>query len=131
MLSPPRGELFVLALDTFFNARHAVMNGGRQGPIHSHSYRLQVKCRTRTLAKKDQVVVSYHRLRQRITPVVESYNNQFLNDLPVFQRLQPTTENLAAILFQQVRRALSYLPLELTSVTVWESPTESVTYQLV
>ena len=73
-------------------------------------------------------MVGYHILRERIHPIVAAYNNQLLNNLPAFQRLQPTTENLTGVLFQQVSRMLVDLPIELTSVTVWEAPTEMVAY---
>jgi 6-pyruvoyltetrahydropterin/6-carboxytetrahydropterin synthase len=59
--------------------------------------------------------------------VASAYNNQFLNELPPFQRIQPTTENLTAVVFQQLTRTLQDLPVELVSVTVWDSPTEAIT----
>lgn len=129
VLHPPADCFYEIVVDTFFNARHAVVIAGRQGPIHAHSYRLQVRCRSWALETEDQVVVGYQPLRERMKQVVQAYNNRLLNDLPPFQRLQPTTENLAAVLFQQLQQMLGALPVELVSITVWESPTEAITYR--
>jgi 6-pyruvoyltetrahydropterin/6-carboxytetrahydropterin synthase len=117
-----------MSVDVFFNARHFVSFGGEAGPEHTHSYRLQAACRTQGLAREEQVVIGFRSLRQSMTQVVNAYNNQLLNRLPPFKHLQPTTEVLAAILFRQLDRLLIDLGLVLMTITVWESPTESITY---
>ncbi|KPL88631.1 hypothetical protein SE16_07810 [Ardenticatena maritima] len=130
ILKAPEGFVYEITLDMFFNARHFVVMNGVPGEVHTHSYRLQVRCRSRQLEQDSHVVVGYTAIRERMNQVVSAYNNQLLNDLPPFQRLQPTTENLAAVLFQQLERLLADLPVELVGVTVWESPTESVAFRL-
>jgi len=128
ILCPPASLRYEIALDTFFNARHYVTIAGNAGNLHTHSYRLHVRYRTNALVPEDHVVVGYQVLRERTEGVVKAYNNRLLNDLPPFQRLQPTTENLTAVLFQQLQRALADLPVEIVNVTVWESPTAAITY---
>lgn len=128
ILSPPAGSAYAMAIDVFFNARHFVTMDGNVGLEHTHSYRAQVKCRSLSLSKSDQIVVGYQEIRDRLIQAVQAYNNCVLNHLPPFKSLQPTTENLTAILFQQMERLLSDLPVELVSLTVWESPTEGITY---
>ena len=128
VLNPPFGEKFEIIVDIFFNASHFVITRGDPGPIHSHAYRFQAKCISQRLTDQDQVVVGYEYLRDRMRKLAQAYNNQLLNDLPPFERLQPTTENLTAILFQQLDRMLRRINIYLSSVTVWESPTESITY---
>ncbi|MBU0491032.1 MAG: 6-carboxytetrahydropterin synthase [Chloroflexi bacterium] len=128
MLCSSDGLCYEISLDTFFNARHYVTIRGHMGTEHPHSYRLHVRYRTRTLAPEDHVVVGYQTLRERTELAVRAYNGQLLNDLPVFQRLQPTTENLTAILYQQLQRLLADLSVDIVSVTLWESPTAAITY---
>lgn len=120
---------YELSLDTFFNAQHFVVMQGHQGPVHSHSYRLRIRCRGESLSDDDNVLVGYRAVRTRVEQVVGAYNDRLLNDLPPFERLQPTTEILAAVLFQQIAWIMRKLPVHLISVTVWESPTESITYR--
>jgi len=128
ILSPPLGAAYAMTMDVFFNARHYVTMDGILGVEHTHSYRAQVNCRSLFLSKDDQIVVGYQEIRDRLVQAVQAYNNCILNHLPPFKALQPTTENLTAILFQQMERMLSGLPVELISLTIWESPTEGITY---
>jgi 6-pyruvoyltetrahydropterin/6-carboxytetrahydropterin synthase len=128
VLRPSESTFYQMSIDVFFNARHYVIFQGLLGPEHAHSYRLQATCRSQALAHKDQVVIGYQFLRQKMVQLVNAYNNQVLNDLPPFKNLQPTTENLTAILFQQLDRLLQEFELGLISITVWESPTEAITY---
>lgn len=128
IFSPPAGSAYAMTIDVFFNARHYVKMQSILGSEHSHSYRVRMICRSVTLSKNDQIVVGYQHIRDRLLSAVQAYNNCLLNDLPSFKILQPTTENLTAILFQQMERMLSDLPVDLVSMTIWESPTEGITY---
>lgn len=121
------GHYYEISIDTFFNASHTVIIKGNRGPLHTHSYRLGVRCRSKSISGKEQVIADYSSLRDRINQVAKAYNNQHLNDLPPFRQLKSTTENLTAVLFQQLTRALKGLPIELVSITLWESPTVAVT----
>ena len=120
VVNPPQGLCYRIAIDIFFNAHHFVVINGKAGPEHSHSYRLQVKCSSLMQALNNQ-------LREKMKQVVSAYNNQLLNELPPFKGLQPTTENLTGVLFQQLDRSFLGLPVRLLEITVWESPTEGVT----
>ncbi|MGW8226910.1 MAG: 6-carboxytetrahydropterin synthase [Anaerolineales bacterium] len=121
------GHYYEISIDTFFNASHSVVIKGRRGPVHTHSYRLGVRCRSRSISGKEQVIADYTSLRDRINQVAKAYNHQHLNDLPPFRQLKSTTENLTAVLFQQLTKALKGLPIELVSITLWESPSVAVT----
>lgn len=128
VLDPPGDSNYELTIDEFFNATHCVTFNGHTGPVHAHSYRLRVRCFSRMLSAKNQVVVGYHVLIERIVSLVGAYNGNLLNDLPPFQKLQPTTENLVGVIFLQLERMLKDLPIILESITLWEAPTKAITY---
>lgn len=128
IMNPSEGGIYEITLDIFFNAQHHVTIEGKQGPDHSHSYRLRVRCRSRSLTEENHIIIGYQILRERIRQVATAYNNQFLNALPPFQSIQPTTEILTAVIYQQLARILADLPVELVSVTIWDSPTEAITF---
>ncbi len=58
-----------------------------------------------------------------LTPLDHAY----LNDLPVFKGINPSTENLAKYIYAQFATAI--VPLKLERVEVWESETASVVYR--
>ncbi len=128
LLNPPPGESYQLALDVFFQASHYVTMEGTVGPIHDHTYRLQVRCFCASLQHSECITIAYCALRDIIHQVAQAYDSCLLNDLPPFHRLQPTTEIFTGVLFQQIQRLLIPLNILLTSIELWESPTVSVAY---
>ncbi|GAB4531572.1 MAG: hypothetical protein Fur0018_19650 [Anaerolineales bacterium] len=131
VLSAPQGYAYEISLDVFFNARHAVVTDGTRGVVHAHSYRLAATFRAQILSKEEAFAVGYQELRERIKQVASAYNNTLLNSLPPFRKMQPTTEALSAVIYQQIQRLITKLPVELVRVTVYESPTEAVAFQRV
>ncbi len=129
VLNAPQGYAYEISLDVFFNARHAVISDGTRGVVHAHSYRLAATFRAQILSREEAFAVGYQELRERIKQVASAYNNAFLNDLPPFRKVQPTTEALSAVIYQQIQRMIARLPVELVRVTVYESPTEAVAFQ--
>lgn len=126
VLSPP-GGVYVLALDIIFQAHHFVTLNGVSGPVHEHTYRVQVRCRRHELLPVDHISVGYETVRRIVHQVVLAYDSRCLNELPAFVRLQPTTEVFAGVLYQQVERMLSRVGVTLSELTLWESPTIAVT----
>lgn len=124
----PGQNAYEISIDTFFNAKHFVVLNNIPGEEHSHSYRIQVRCRSNDLDQR-QMIVGFADLRKTIHRVTQIYNNTLLNDLPPFQNLQATTEALSAVMFQQLARLLAMDNLELLAVTLWESPDEGVTFE--
>jgi len=125
----PKNTHYGIALDTFFNARHFVIIDGKRGEEHTHSYRLQIRCASEKLDGNSNLIADFSVFREAVQRVVRVYNNALLNGLPPFERLQPTTEVLTAVLFQQFERMLAQVNLMLISITLWESPDEGVTYE--
>lgn len=123
-------HVYEMRINVFFNARHAVVTQGRRGPVHAHSYRLEVVFHTHQLNPEESLMIGYADLRRQVVRVAQAYNNHLLNDLPPFQntRLQPSTEALAGIMYQQIERLVRDMPVALMQVIVRESPTESVAY---
>jgi len=118
-----------LMVDVFFNARHYVAIDGRRGPIHSHSFRLQVRC-AGELLDRNQCVAGFADIKRAGDQVAAQFGNQLLNEMPIFAGLQPTSECLVTVIAHRISPRLRDLPIRLTSVTLWEAPSVSITYTL-
>jgi 6-pyruvoyltetrahydropterin/6-carboxytetrahydropterin synthase len=123
------GGTYHMAVDVFFNARHYVVSYGYRGAIHTHSFRVQVCCRSRIL-DASQRVVGFAEVKHLVEQTVAPFSNQLLNDLPVFADLQPTSECLVTMIAHLIEPKIGDLPVKLTFVTLWEAPSVSVTYSL-
>ncbi len=128
---PPTQAHYLLGLEVFFNARHFVTVNGKAGPIHAHSFRVTVRIRHAAIQPGHEYVLGFGIARELVQSETNQLNDTLLNNLEPYRsdpRLQPTTESLAATIFQRLQEKIP-AHLQLESVTVWESPTNSVTYQ--
>lgn len=115
-----------VGVDVFVNIRHYVEIGGRMGPLHDHSWRIEVVCQALRSDLHEDVVVEFAVVRERVQAIAKAWDGKILNELPAFRGVQPTVENAVLRLHRAVRHALLGLPIRLASVTIWENPTHFV-----
>jgi 6-pyruvoyltetrahydropterin/6-carboxytetrahydropterin synthase len=118
---------YELGVDLFFNASHRVRTNGQPGPTHPHSWRVQARF-SGDATNKNGILVGFAEAKEIVQQRVSRFNGQLLNDIKPFDEVQPTSENLASILYNDIKSKLEPLPLKLHSVSIWESPTNFVTY---
>lgn len=119
--------VFELGADAFFGARHFVTMNGVQGPPHHHSFRVEVLMET-SEQDNDGVVIGFGEARRLIENIVSGYNETLLNTVEPFTTLQPTSENIAKVIFDRLKGQLGDDQIRLKQVRVWESPTNSASY---
>ncbi|MEX0762945.1 MAG: 6-carboxytetrahydropterin synthase [Dehalococcoidia bacterium] len=121
------GPVFELGADAFFGARHFVTMNGQQGPPHHHSYRVEVLVESPS-QDSDGVVIGFREVRALVEAIVEDYSETLLNTVPPFHEVQPTSENIARVIFEKLAGQLGEEPIRLKQVKVWESPTNHASY---
>jgi len=119
--------VFELGADAFFGARHFVTMGGVQGPPHHHSFRVEALMDA-SAQDSDGVVLGFGEARGLVEAIVIDYNESLLNTVPPFTELQPTSENIAKVIFERLKAQLNSDEIRLKQVRVWESPTNSASY---
>jgi 6-pyruvoyltetrahydropterin/6-carboxytetrahydropterin synthase len=103
---------------------------GYQGPceaLHGHNYTIIV---TYVGEEVDQfgMLVDFVDVKRLFNRVLAQMDHKYLNDLPLFEHLSPSAENIARVVYQEMQRT----PFErgrLSSVKVWETPTQVATYR--
>jgi 6-pyruvoyltetrahydropterin/6-carboxytetrahydropterin synthase len=119
--------VFELGADAFFGARHFVTMGGVQGPPHHHSFRVEALMDA-SAQDSDGVVLGFGEARGLVEAIVLDYNESLLNTVPPFTEIQPTSENIAKVIFERLKEQLNSDEIRLKQVRVWESPTNSASY---
>ncbi len=106
-----------------FAAAHQLLDC--QGPcekLHGHTFRAQVFVESEKL-KKEGFVIDFGEIKSALHEIVGKFDHQNLNELSFFEKENPTSENLARVIFEYLENKI---PLK--KVTVWESPTASASY---
>jgi uncharacterized membrane protein/6-pyruvoyl-tetrahydropterin synthase len=117
---------YTLHLSSFLNAKHRV-TFAETGPLHGHSWRLEVSLQVLVQEGPAAAPVEFAGLEQLIRGILRPYEGQFLNDLPPFIDIVPSTENIARFLYGAIDESLAETRARVLDVTLWEAPTKGVT----
>ena len=74
------------------------------------------------------MVLDFGLLKQSVEKVLADLDHTYLNELPCFAKREPSSENIARVLFQRLKPELKGQPVTLTRVTAWESETAFASY---
>jgi len=119
--------MYEVAIKAHFDAAHALRDyGGKCEKLHGHRYEVAVCVASPSL---DERGLAYDfnllkkTLRERILARLDHVN---LNETPPFDRLNPSAENIARYIYDELREA--FPEVQLKWVRVWESPDAWATY---
>ena len=121
--------MFEVTIEETFAAGHALRYyRGKCENVHGHNYRCQVAIQG---AQLDSIglLVDFVELRRVVHAVLDRMDHQWLNDLPTFDALNPTAENMARHIYDEVSAGLKTNEgVRVASVRLWETDVASASY---
>lgn len=120
--------MYQVSVETHFSAAHRLRNyKGLCENLHGHNWKVEA---TVCSQKLDQagMVMDFNILKHTIKEVIDLLDHQFLNEIDPFRDLNPSSENVAAYIFDQLSIALQDTAVTLVNVSVWESDRAKATY---
>ena len=118
--------MFELTIKGDFASAHLLR--GYQGNcknLHGHTWKVELTISSDTLDSVG-LVVDFKVLKQQLKDFLMTIDHVYLNDLPYFKNVNPSTENIAQYIFREFSKICH--PLKVKRVRVWESETSDVTY---
>ena len=122
--------MYKSAVKTDFIAQHFLIGGdwGPENQKHSHHYQLEIQLAARVLDNHGYLV-DIVKVKEWLEKLVAYYRGKTLNDLPEFNGLNPSIENLAFVSYQALFRSIGDVGVPQLKVKVWEDDIARVTYQ--
>ena len=122
--------MFEVTVEETFAAGHALRNyKGKCENVHGHNYRVQVTLEGEELDATG-LLVDFVELKKVLNRILDTMDHQFLNDVPPFDQLNPSAENMARYIFEELRDGLEgKAPGRVAQVRLWETDTCSATYR--
>ncbi len=135
--------MFQVSVDEVFAAGHALRGyRGKCENLHGHNYKVRVTLAGESL---DHIGLLYDfkDLKETIQCTIRKLDHCFINEIPPFDILNPSAENLAKYFYEETIRLLSSKSrtngktpdqgsqeggLHVSFVTVWETETTTATY---
>src|SRR3990172_3042573 len=121
--------MFEISVEYSFAAGHALRGyKGKCENVHGHNYKVQVTVAGEQL-NASGLLVDFVDLRAAIQSIVDRLDHRFLNDLAPFDQLNPSAENLARYMCEELQPQVKEQAVRIQSVTVWETDTTSATFR--
>ena len=121
--------MYKITAEHHFDAAHALRGyKGKCETLHGHRFRVVARI---TASKLDDIGLAYDfvELKGKLKAILERFDHTTLNDIPPFDKINPSSENIAATIYDELKTALKQAPVILDSVEVWESPESGVEYR--
>jgi len=120
--------MYQVSVEQHFDAAHFLR--GYQGKCESlHGHRFRVVARI-TAYRVDDIGMAYDFtvLKQNLGDILSRLDHTCLNEIPPFDKINPSSENIATTIYDELKPKLAGAPVSISSVEVWESPQSGVAY---
>lgn len=118
-----------LIVERTFSAAHRLCDyEGACSRMHGHNYRVEVSV-VGEEPGHNGMLLDFGDLKAVCDRVIEDMDHRCLNELAPFVDRNPTSENIARHIFEQVAAALGDPRLDVGYVRVWETPGQSAIYR--
>jgi 6-pyruvoyltetrahydropterin/6-carboxytetrahydropterin synthase len=74
------------------------------------------------------IAFDFVELKEHLSRILNRFDHTCLNEIPPFDKLNPSSENIAATIYHELQAQLKGTPVSISSIEVWESPEACVTY---
>ena len=123
--------MFEVAVEQSFASAHALRNyKGRCENVHGHNWKVRVVIEGEKLDATG-MLVDFLDIKSFMGEILDRIDHQFLNEIPPFDVINPSAENIAEYFYQQMsgRLAETPVPVRIREVKIWETEIQSATYR--
>ena len=120
--------MYQISVEQHFDAAHFLRGyQGKCEALHGHRFRVVARVKGSRL---DETGMAYDFiiLKRHLANILARFDHTNLNDVPPFDKINPSSENIAATIYDELKPKLAGAPVTLYGVEVWESPESGVAY---
>lgn len=119
---------YTLKIVTEFAAAHSLRNyPGDCHRLHGHNWKVEVEAVASELDELG-MAIDFKVIKQLAKKVTDELDHRFLNEIPPFDAINPTAENLAAYIYRRLTEELNEPRVRIHAVTLWETERACVRY---
>lgn len=102
---------------------------GKCNTFHGHNYYLEITLKG-NVDPKSGYVMDLKKLKEILhEKIIDKVDHKFLNDVELFRDINPTTENMAVVFWNELKDILKGENYSLYSVKIYETEKNSVVYK--
>ena len=120
--------MYQISVEQHFDAAHFLRGyQGKCEALHGHSFRVVVKIKS-SVVNDIGLAYDFVALKQHLESILTRFDHTCLNEVPPFDKINPSSENIATTIYNELRPKLAGAPVLLSCVEVWESPQSGIAY---
>lgn len=120
--------MYKLKVITSFAAAHNLIHyQGECENLHGHNWRVEVTVAARELDKSG-LGIDFKILKSETNTLLKTLDHKYLNELPPFKELSPSSENISRYLYYSLGERFNNDNVTVEMVTVWESDAACASY---
>ena len=117
--------MYEIKVRSSFSAAHNLRNyRGKCENLHGHNWNIEAIFAYKELSKAG-MAVDFKEAKRILESVLEKFDHSYLNETGAFKRLNPTSENMAKLIYDGIKKINRYV----ASVSVWENENSCATYR--
>ncbi len=120
--------MYEIKIEEHFAAAHNLRGyKGQCEALHGHNWKVEVVVRAERLDETG-LALDFHELKEATRRVLAELDHAYLNDLPAFQKSNPSSERIAEYILTEVARRIDREGVRVHRVTAWESERACATF---
>lgn len=120
--------MYRISVRQHFDAAHNLRDyKGKCERLHGHRFEVVVTLEAREL-NEIGIAYDFTELKKDLSKVLGRFDHACLNEIEPFDRINPSSENIAATIYRELAPGLKGQPVSIASVEVWESPESWASY---
>jgi 6-pyruvoyltetrahydropterin/6-carboxytetrahydropterin synthase len=121
--------MFEIAVEGHFDAAHFLREyRGKCEALHGHRFRVVARVNANVLDDSG-MAYDFTELKKHLNDILGRYDHTCLNDVPPFDKINPSSEYLAKTIHGELKKKLGGEKVSISSIEVWESPQSCATYR--
>ncbi|MBI5875035.1 MAG: 6-carboxytetrahydropterin synthase QueD [Deltaproteobacteria bacterium] len=120
--------MYELTIISDFAAAHNLRGyEGECENLHGHNWKVEVTVAGKGL-NKIGLAKDFKVLKRILEGILEELDHKYLNEIPPFDKENPSSENIARHIFKQFQKGIKGKGVKAAKVKVWESDRAAATY---
>ncbi|WP_018870619.1 MULTISPECIES: 6-carboxytetrahydropterin synthase QueD [unclassified Thioalkalivibrio] len=119
---------YTLRVLTDFASAHTLRDyPGQCANMHGHNWKVEAEVEAETLDDTG-MAVDFKVVKNAAREIAGQLDHRYLNDVPPFDTVNPTAENIARWFFREMAERLNRPGLRVSALTLWETDRACVRY---
>ena len=119
--------MYEIIVKSEFASAHNLRNyNGACENLHGHNWKVDILVETKELDQSG-LAVDFHVLKEKSNNIINNLDHIYLNEHRAFKSTNPSSENIAKYLFDELSKALGK-NARVKKITVWETDDTAASY---